>query len=114
MLLFRVTSCFVNGWTVSGDHMPVKGVREATIEEELVRRVRAAGGIAEKTTVIGRRGFFDRIVVLPGGRVYWVELKRPRGGRLSPHQIQRHAQYRALGVEILVIKNLGDIDRLLG
>ena len=46
--------------------MTVKGVRENVVEEELVRRVRAIGGIAEKTTVIGRRGFFDRVVVLPG------------------------------------------------
>jgi len=53
--------------------------REAAIETELIMRVRALGGIAEKTTVIGRRGFFDRVVVLPGGRVVFVECKRPKG-----------------------------------
>ena len=93
--------------------MPVKGVRENIVEEELVRRVRAIGGIAEKTTVIGRRGFFDRVVVLPGGEVIFAECKRPRGGRLSPHQIQRILQYRRLGAQVAVVSNSADIDRLL-
>jgi hypothetical protein len=87
-------------------------VKESAIETELVQRVRAAGGIAEKTRVIGRRGFFDRVVVLPG-KVVFVELKRPVGGRLSPHQIQRIAQYKALGADVRVIRRSEDIDRLL-
>jgi hypothetical protein len=90
-----------------------KGSREDTVEEQLVRRVRALGGICEKTRVIGRRGFFDRVVVLPGGRVVFCECKRPVGGRLSPHQIQRIAQYEALGAEVRVIHNVEDIDKLL-
>ena len=93
--------------------MAVKGVRENIVEEELVRRVRALGGIAEKTTVIGRRGFFDRVVVLPGGAVIFCEVKRPKGGVLSPHQIQRISQYRLLGALVAVISNSEDIDRLL-
>ncbi len=92
--------------------MTVK-LRESAIETELVRRVRAAGGIAEKATVIGRRGFFDRVVVLPGGRVVFVECKRPRGGRLSQHQILRIAQYRALGAVVDIVSKSEDIDRLL-
>jgi hypothetical protein len=87
--------------------------REAAIETELIMRVRALGGIAEKTTVIGRRGFFDRVVVLPGGRVVFVECKRPKGGRLSPHQILRIHQYRQLGAEVAVVAYSEDIDRLL-
>ena len=93
--------------------MSVKGVREATIEQELVARVRAAGGIAEKTTVIGRRGFFDRVVVLPGGRVIFVECKRPKGGRFTEHQILRIKQYEALGAVVVIVDNSEDIDWLL-
>jgi hypothetical protein len=69
-------------------------VRENVVEAELVARVEALGGVAEKVTVRGRRGFFDRLVTLPGGRTIYVECKRPKGGRLSPHQKQRHAIYR--------------------
>ena len=89
-----------------------RGPREDTVEEELVRRVRAAGGRCEKMSMKGRRGFFDRLVVLPN-RIIFVECKRPIGGRLSPHQILLHEQYRLLGAEIALVKNSADIDRLL-
>ena len=87
--------------------------RESAIEAELVRRVEAAGGRCEKVQVIGRRGFFDRLVVLPGGRVIFVELKRPRGGRWALHQQLYASAYLALGVEVALVKNQEDIDRLL-
>jgi len=86
---------------------------ESAIETELVMRVRAAGGIAEKTTVIGRRGFFDRVIVLPGGRVIFCELKRPSGGRVSIHQMQRHRIYSALGAVVAIVRTSADIDALL-
>jgi hypothetical protein len=54
------------------------------------------------------------LIVLPGGRVVFAEIKRPEGGKISPHQIQRHAVFRALGVEIRLIRHSKDIDRLLG
>ena len=72
-----------------------------------------AGGEAEKVRVIGRRGFFDRLVLLPGGRVIFAELKRPRRGRLSVHQIRRRDRYLALGAEVAVVKNSADIDALM-
>jgi len=86
---------------------------ENLIEAELVVRVHAIGGVCEKMQAIGRRGFFDRIVVLPGGRIVFVELKRHSGGRVSPHQRDTHARYRALGVEVAIVRKSGDIDRLL-
>jgi len=86
---------------------------EIAVENELVQRVKALGGIAEKGSVPGRRGFFDRIVVLPGGRVIFVECKRPQGGRLSAHQILRLDIYRKLGAAVAVVRNSADIDRLL-
>src|SRR4029079_15831045 len=90
-----------------------KSSKEHTVEETLIRRVRALGGICEKPRGIGRRVFFDRVVVLPGGRVVFCECKRPVGGRLSAHQIQRHMQYRALDADVRVILSVEDIDRLL-
>ena len=86
---------------------------ESAVEVELVTRVRLAGGVAEKVTVLGARGFFDRLVVLPGGRVVFCEVKRPIGGRLSPHQILRADRYRRLGVRVDIIRNSADIDALL-
>ena len=56
---------------------------EKHIEAHLVKRVKALGGIAYKWR--GHGGAADRIVVLPGGVVWFVEVKTI-GGRLSPLQ----------------------------
>jgi hypothetical protein len=73
-----------------------KGPLESIVEAYLVKRVAELGGVAEKTTALGSRGYFDRTVVLPGGRVIFCELKKPKGGRLSPQQIRRHTLYRTI------------------
>ena len=87
--------------------------RESAIEAELVARVEALGGRCEKVQVIGRRGFFDRLVALPGGRVVFVECKKPRGGRVAVHQRQYADAYRALGLEVALVRKSEDIDALL-
>jgi hypothetical protein len=94
--------------------MAVKlSVRESAIERELVQRVQAMGGRCDKVRVIGRRGFFDRLVVLPGGVVKFVELKRPRGGKLSEHQRKWANDYRILGLVVALVICSEDIDALL-
>ena len=86
---------------------------EHDIEKYLVSSVESAGGVCEKIISAGTRGYFDRVVVLPGGRTIFTEVKRPKGGHFSPHQRARHHRYRALGAEVAVVKSFADIDRLL-
>ena len=62
---------------------------EKQIEAYLVRRVRELGGMAYKFTSPAHRGVADRIVCMPDGSTWFVELKAP-GGRLSP--LQKHFQ----------------------
>jgi hypothetical protein len=88
-------------------------VKESAIEAELRKRVLALGGLCEKVMVIGQRGFPDRLVILPGARLFLVEVKRPRRGRLSPHQRAYAARLEALGVVVYLVRNSADIDRLL-
>jgi len=91
-----------------------RNVKEVIIELALSERVAAAGGICLKVQVIGGRGFFDRLVVLPGGRIIFCELKRPRGGRISPHQKQYIDTFKALGVvDVFVVKTIADINKIL-
>lgn len=87
--------------------------KEILIEGLLVKRVAELGGVAEKVQVIGRRGFFDRLVVLPGNKVLFCELKRPRGGVVSAHQVERHDIYKKLGAAVEIIADEADIDRVL-
>lgn len=58
---------------------------EKNIEAYLVKRVKEIGGIAYKFVSPAHRGVADRVVCLPGGVVWFVELKAP-GGRLSSLQ----------------------------
>jgi len=88
-------------------------VKEATVEAELFARVTARGGICVKVGAVGRRGFFDRLVIMPGGRVIFAEIKKPRGGRVSVHQKWYHAIFKSLEVEVAIVKNSADIDALL-
>lgn len=59
---------------------------EKEIENLLVWHVERMGGKAYKFASPGHRGVADRIVCLPDGSTWFVELKRPKGGRLSPLQ----------------------------
>jgi hypothetical protein len=86
---------------------------ERQIEAYLVDEVAKLGGIAEKVVALGGRGFFDRIVILPGGRTIFAEVKKPRGSRVSPHQKLRHKLYLTLGVEVAVLKTKRDVDAVL-
>lgn len=76
---------------------------ESAVEAKLVRGVKALGGIAYKFTSPGTAGVPDRIVVLPGGRVIFAELKTD-SGRLSPGQRAQLDRLRALGAEAVVVR----------
>lgn len=71
-------------------------MRERSIEAVLVRLVRDRGGLAIKLGGAWGRGLPDRLVLLPGGRMRFVELKAP-GGRVSPLQRLYHRRLRELG-----------------
>ena len=58
---------------------------EKEIEAYFVKRVKALGGYSYKFRSLTQRGVADRVVCLPGGRTWFVELTKP-GGRLSPLQ----------------------------
>ena len=60
---------------------------EKDIERKLVAMVKRHGGLCLKWVCPGWVGVPDRIILLPGGCVMFVELKRPLGGRLSKMQV---------------------------
>ena len=85
---------------------------ERDIEDHLVRRANEIGGEVRKVKWIGRRGAPDRVVMLPGGRLYWVELKRP-GQKAAPHQAREHERMRGMGQLVVVIDSFEAIEALL-
>jgi hypothetical protein len=60
-------------------------MRESEIERHLVWHVTRLGGVAYKFRSVTHRGVADRIVCLPGGQTWFIELKT-KGGRLEPLQ----------------------------
>lgn len=75
---------------------------ESVIENNLARRVEDLGGITYKLSPIGRVNKPDRLVMLPGGKVIFVECKRP-GEKPRPGQIREHERLRKLGFRVEVL-----------
>lgn len=78
-------------------------MRESELERILVAEVHKLGGRAYKFVSPGNDGVPDRIVMLPGGRIYFVELKA-KAGRLRPQQSIQIKRINSLGQDALVIK----------
>lgn len=88
--------------------------REKEVEAYLRCKVQARGGKCLKISPDFARGVPDRLVLLPGGVMIWVEVKRPKGGRLSAIQRVVHSELRALGQRVEVAWTTEDVDRILG
>lgn len=78
-------------------------VREKVVEAELEKAAAEAGGIAIKLTQ--PVGIPDRLIILPGGRCLFIEVKRPKGGRLSTIQRWWRDRLTALGCEWTLVSS---------
>lgn len=85
---------------------------EADLEAWGVRAAAAAGGRAYKFSSPGRRSVPDRILLFPGGRMAFVEWKRP-GGKPTAKQLAEHAYLRSLGFEVYVCDSKEQFLRVL-
>ena len=81
---------------------------EKHIEQALVKRVKALGGLCEKFTSPGRRSVPDRIVTLPGNLIIFVELKAP-GKKPTENQLADHKRRSMLGCDVRVIDSLEQV-----
>lgn len=87
-------------------------ILEKAIEAYLRNQVKKRGGIAFKFVSPGYNGVPDRLVIMPGGRVYFVEVKNERG-RLSPLQLRCHNMLDALGIRVYVLWSKEDVDAFM-
>lgn len=83
---------------------------ERDIERALVVMVKRRGGLCLKWVCPGFAGVPDRIVLLPRGRIVFVEVKRPRGGKLSQLQMWWAGKLGQLGFDHWVVWNYKDLD----
>ena len=87
-------------------------MREKIIEEKLTKAVKQNGGVFWKFTSPGTAGVPDRIVLMPGGRIAFVEVKAP-GEKPRPLQLSRHKLLRRLGFLVYVLDACEDIDKII-
>lgn len=87
-------------------------ILEKKIENKLKDRVKKIDGMALKFTSPGMAGMPDRLVLLPKGKAFFVELKAP-GQDLRPIQIKRKEQLEDLGFKVYVIDSYEKIDLFL-
>lgn len=85
---------------------------EKNIESKLVKAVKERGGICPKFVSPGLAGVPDRIVLLPHGRIAFVEVKAP-GKKPRALQIKRHRTLRYLGFHVYVLNAVEQIGGIL-
>jgi hypothetical protein len=85
---------------------------ERQIEAYLVKQVKDLGGIAYKFVSPAHRGVADRIVVLPGGGVVFVELKTETG-KLTPLQEQFAKDMVRMGQNYIVLRSREEVDAFI-
>lgn len=85
---------------------------EKTTEQKLVKAVKAKGGLAPKFVSPGFDGVPDRIVLLPRGRIAFIELKA-KGRKMRPLQVRRKRQLESLGFSVYCIDSTEQIGGIL-
>lgn len=87
-------------------------MREKTIEQKFRAAVKTAGGLALKFASPGFDGVPDRLALLPGGRMAFVEVKAP-GEKPRPLQLSRHRLLRRLGFKVYVLDDESQIGGII-
>lgn len=85
---------------------------ESRVENYLKKKVEKLGGKAFKWAPVGVTGVPDRMVLLPGGKIIFVELKAP-GKKARKLQEYRAKQLRELGFQVECLDAIEKIDELL-
>ena len=87
-------------------------MRERDVERNLRERVKQLGGRAYKFVSPGNNGVPDRIVMLPGGKLFFVELKAP-GKETTALQDAQIDRISKLGQDVFVVDSKEKVDNIL-
>ena len=87
-------------------------MRESELERKLVKAAKGMEGKAMKFISPGFDGMPDRLVLLPGGKLAFVEVKR-HGMKPTPLQLSRHGMLRRLGFRVYVLDAVEQIGEIL-
>ncbi len=87
-------------------------MREKDVEQRLFKAVRQTGGLALKFVSPGFNGVPDRLLLFPGGRLAFCEVKAP-GEKPRSLQVHRMEKLRALGFRVYVVDSVEQIGAMI-
>ena len=87
-------------------------MREKELECKLAKAVRDSGGLALKFVSPNLNGVPDRLLLFPGGRAAFAEVKAP-GQKPRPLQVHRMEQLRKLGFKVFVVDDMEQIGGII-
>jgi len=90
----------------------IEKISEKILEKKLTEGVKKLGGKALKFSSITDTSYPDRIVLLPGGWIFWVELKST-GCKQTKLQELRSRELRDLGFQVFVVDDFANLDSVL-
>lgn len=87
-------------------------MREKNIESKLCKAVKQTGGLCLKFVSPAFNGVPDRIVLIGGGKIAFVEVKAP-GETLRPIQRKRKWQLERLGFKVFCLDSEEKVEEVL-
>lgn len=85
-------------------------MEEKKIERFLVKRIKEQGGLCLKFISPSMSGVPDRIVLLPKGRVFFVETKST-GKKPRKLQTAVHHDFQKLGFKVFIMDSKQEVDK---
>ena len=85
---------------------------EKLIEKKLREQIKKMGGLALKLESLHFTGLPDRMILMPKGKIYFVETKST-GDKPRKRQLLVHGQLRGLGFSVDVIDDIEGLTKFL-
>ena len=85
---------------------------EKDIEKKFTKAIRHVDGIALKLVSPSFNGIPDRLVLMPNGKIGFVEIK-DKGKKPRALQTSRHNMLRQLGFKVFVLDDVDDIEKII-
>lgn len=86
---------------------------EGEIQSYGAEQLKAHGCLVRKISYEGRRGCPDHLVLVPFGKVLFIEYKRDEATPPAPHQLREHERIRNVGVVVRVLGSKAQVDKLI-
>jgi uncharacterized protein YozE (UPF0346 family) len=109
---YKVLRTFRQAWSQYAKQNGYRLPSEAEIEHKFCKRIESLGGLALKFNPAGWSGAPDRIILMPDGKIRFVEFK-VLGAEPRPLQKFRLAQLYGMGFEAYVIDSMHDVDAFI-